>query len=161
YQQVLRTVAFSSSSDNPTDFGADPSRTITWQVNDGTVDFQTHVDYAAGSQPSSVAIGDLNGDHLLDLAVANQSSNNVSVLLDSGGTFSPVLGSPFATGGPLPFSVAIGDLNGDGLLDIAVANLNSSNVSVLLSNGGTFSPALGSPFATGPAPRSVAIGDLN
>src|SRR5262249_49507803 len=54
YQQVLRTVTFSSSSDNPTDFGLYGSRSIDWQVNDGTassVTLQTHADYGAGNKP--------------------------------------------------------------------------------------------------------------
>ncbi|TJW31246.1 MAG: hypothetical protein E5V49_17380, partial [Mesorhizobium sp.] len=36
YEQVLRTVTFSSTSENPTDFGGNNTRTIEWQVNDGT-----------------------------------------------------------------------------------------------------------------------------
>src|SRR2546423_7856417 len=60
YQQVLRTVVFSSISDNPADFGLSPSRTIDWQVKDGTaasVSLQTHVTYAVRAGPISVAIG--------------------------------------------------------------------------------------------------------
>ena len=37
YQQVLDSVTYSSSNQNPTNFGADPSRTISWLINDGTV----------------------------------------------------------------------------------------------------------------------------
>jgi len=56
--------------------------------------------------------------------------------------------------------VAIGDLIGDGNPDLAVANINSITVSVLLGNGnGTFGTK--TDFATGSAPLSVAIGDLN
>src|SRR5262249_47020808 len=69
YEQVLRTVAFSSSSDAPTDLGLYPSRTIDWQVNDTaspSLSLATHVDYGAGTEPHSVATGDLNGDGKLD-----------------------------------------------------------------------------------------------
>jgi FG-GAP-like repeat len=109
-----------------------------------------------GTNPSSVAIGDLNGDGRLDLAVANAGSNTVSVLLGNGnGSFSAA--TPYATGAN-PQSVAIGDLNGDGRLDLAVANYDSNTVSVLLGNGnGSFSAA--TPYATGTNPSSVAIGD--
>src|SRR5262245_45757975 len=41
YQQVLDSVSYSSSSQNPTNFGADPSRTVSWVVNDGTVNSAT------------------------------------------------------------------------------------------------------------------------
>src|SRR5439155_1133179 len=64
------------------------------------------------------------------------------------------------TTGNNPYSVAIGDLNGDGKPDLAVANYNSSTVSVLLgTGGGSFGPK--TDFATGSNPFSVAIGDLN
>ena len=64
------------------------------------------------------------------------------------------------TTGSGAFSVAIGDLNGDGKPDLAVANLSSANVSVLLGDGaGSFGAK--TDFAVGTGPRSVAIGDFN
>src|SRR2546426_1197574 len=61
----------------------------------------------------------------------------VSVLLGNGdGTF---LAAPTFAAGNYPSSVAVGDVNGDGRLDLAVANTRSNDVSVLLGNGdGTF-----------------------
>jgi hypothetical protein len=65
----------------------------------------------------------------------------------------------FATG-DCPHSVAIGDLNGDGKPDLAVANWNDNTVSVLPGNGnGTFGTK--TDFATVGFPQPVAIGDLN
>ncbi|WP_354699774.1 hypothetical protein DSM112329_00029 [Paraconexibacter sp. AEG42_29] len=129
---------------------------------------------ATGSLPYSVAVGDLNGDTIPDLVTANLSSNDVSVLLgdEAGstgrgdGTFTASLESP-ATGS-LPYSVAVGDLNGDTIPDLVTANLSSNDVSVLLGNeagstgrgDGTFTASLESP-ATGTDPFSVAVGDLN
>src|SRR5204862_145467 len=65
----------------------------------------------------------------------------------------------FATGA-LPNSVAAADLNGDGRLDLAIANVNSASVSVLLGNGnGSFQGQ--TTFAVGAGPHSVAAADLN
>ena len=58
--------------------------------------------------------------------------------------------------------VTIADLNGDGNLDIAVANKDSEDVTVLLGDGrGQFHPAPGSPFAAGHCPNDIAVGDFN
>ena len=62
--------------------------------------------------------------------------------------------------GDRPLSVAIDDLNGDGELDLAVANADSDNVSVLLGNGdGSFQSAVN--YGADDGALSVAIGDLN
>src|SRR5205807_1266513 len=100
----------------------------------GTGSFSAATNFAVGSNPISVAIGDFNGDGKSDLAVANQLSNNVSILLGSGtGSFSAA--TNFVVGAS-PISVAIGDFNGDGKSDLAMANADS-NVSILLNNGAT------------------------
>jgi hypothetical protein len=116
---------------------------------------------AAGAAPLSVAVGDFNGDGIPDLATANSLGNNVSVLLGDGlGGFIPALGSPFATGVG-PTSVAVGDFNGDGSQDLAIAN-GAGSVTVLLGDGtGGFTAAAGSPFAAGPGPFFVAVADFN
>ena len=59
-----------------------------------------------------------------------------------------------------PYSVAVGDFNGDGNADLAVANVGSNSVSVLLGSGdGSFGAATN--FAAGTLPISVAVGDFN
>jgi FG-GAP-like repeat/FG-GAP repeat/Immunoglobulin I-set domain len=122
--------------------------------------FAAAANYGADFAPLCVAIGDLNRDGKLDLAVANGGGHpsNVSVLLGNGnGTFAPAVNHPVGTN---PFSVAIGDLNGDGQPDLAVANFFENNISVLLGNGnGTFAAAIN--YGVGDRPVSVAIGDLN
>src|ERR1039457_4590669 len=100
-----------------------------------------------GYVPQSVAIGDFNRDGKPDLVVTNADNNNVTVLLGNGtGGFTAAPGSPFPTG-IWPSAVAVGDFNGDGKLDLAIANTNSNNLTVLLGNGaGGFTAATGSPF---------------
>src|SRR5881628_2469498 len=128
-----------------------------------TVSFIARADLEVGTNPRSVAVGDFNGDGRLDLAVTNASSydvpGTVSVLLGNGdGTFQSALS--FAAGSDAR-SVAVGDFNGDGRPDLAVANAGyPGTVSVLLGNGdGTFQPAQS--FAAGSNAVSVAVGDVN
>src|SRR5262245_14576830 len=134
--------------------------TLSVLLGNGDATFAPKVNYATLAAASSVAIGDLNGDGKPDLVASNYNAifPSVSVLLGHGdGTFEPKV--DYGTGGR-PYSVAIADLNGDGKLDLAVANNAVGTVSVLLGHGdGTF--ALRVDYATGPGPTSVAIGDLN
>ena len=119
-------------------------------IGNGDGSFQAPVIYATGSyQPMSLAAGDFNADGVPDLVVASQCASSVncvtglvSVLLGNGdGTFqSPV---PYSTGTGNSYFVATGDFNGDGNLDLAVANQigpsANSVVVILLGNGdGTF-----------------------
>ena len=118
--------------------------------------------FTVGTNPYSVAVGDFNGDGFPDLATANQGSNNVTVLLGNGlGGFTAALGSPIAAGS-YPISVAVGDFNGDGVQDLAVADRIDNTITVLLGNGsGGFAPATSSPFAAGTTPWSLVVGDFN
>ena len=133
-----------------------------------TPSYANQATFATGSNPFSVSIGDFNGDGKPDLAIANSTSNSVSVLLnttDSGApTPSYASQTTFATG-TLPVSVSIGDFNGDGKPDLAIANIDSNSVSVLLNTTapGAVTPSYASQatFATGSLPKSVSIGDFN
>jgi uncharacterized repeat protein (TIGR01451 family) len=114
-----------------------------------------------GTMPQGLVTADFNGDGKLDLAVANNGSNNVSILLGNGnGTFT-TKSTPAAGDGAN--WIAVGDFNGDGIPDIAVANLNSTGaagVSILLGNGdGTFT--LHSSPSTGNGPFAIVTGDFN
>lgn len=141
---------------------ANGSGTVSILLGNGDGSFQPHVDYPAGPAAFSLAVGDFNGDGNLDLAVANNNSNQngtVSILLGNGdGTFQPHVDYPVGTG---PYSIAVGDFDRDGKLDLVVANYPlDSTVSVLLGNGdGTFKPQV--TYATGRQPDSVVVGDLN
>ncbi|MEL0592135.1 MAG: DUF4347 domain-containing protein, partial [Planktothrix rubescens PR221] len=133
-----------------------------------TPTFAPKVDSTTGSRPTSVSIGDINGDGKLDLATANYSSNTASILLN---TTAPEATTPtFATKadfttGSGPQSVSIGDINGDGKPDLATANGNNNTASILLNTTATgattptFAPKVD--FTTGSTPFSVSIGDIN
>jgi hypothetical protein len=132
------------------------------------------VSYAVGIQPTAAAVGDFNGDGNLDLAVVNQvcppstdlcPPGSVSILLGNGdGTFQSHIA--YATG-PNPVAAVVGDFNGDGHLDLAVADAVSristgspGRVSILLGNGdGTFQPPMDS--AAGLGVIGLVAGDFN
>jgi len=136
----------------------------------GNGSFTQGVDCATATNPQGITTADLNEDGILDLVVANASSNNVSVLLGNGtngtgdGTFAPAVN--YATG-QTPVAVVVGDFNSDGRRDLAVANNNalSNSVSILLGNGtgaignGTFAAAVNVP--AGQNPTGLATGDFN
>jgi hypothetical protein len=127
-------------------------------LGNGNGTFQTAVDYSAGTSPSSVAVGDFNGDGKADLVVTSSDFNSVSMLLGNGdGTFQ----APVNLGvGQNRTSAVVGDFNGDGIADLAATNFYDNNVSVLLGNGnGTFRPAVN--FAAGTGPGFLSVGDFN
>ncbi len=130
----------------------------------GTVSFAAKIDFTTGTQPYSVISGDIDGDGKPDLAVANLSSNTVSVFRNSSfpGTISFAIKVDFATASN-PISVGIGDMDGDGKPDLAVANNGSNTVSVLrnTSVSGTVSFATKVDFTSGVQPVSISIGDLD
>jgi hypothetical protein len=97
--------------------------------------------YKVDTNPNYVVLGDLNGDGIPDLAVANSGSTTISILLGRGdGTFQTAVNYSV---GPHPESIAMGDFNGDGKVDLAVALHGTSAVAVLLGNGdGTFQSAV-------------------
>jgi hypothetical protein len=117
---------------------------------------------SVGVLPYSVATGDFNGDNKSDVAVVNQSNNNITILLSNGsGGFTQPAGSPVGAG-TKPIAIAAGDFNGDNKADLATVNYGSANVSILLGNGsGGFTQPAGSPIAVGDSPLGVAVGDLN
>jgi hypothetical protein len=123
--------------------------------------------HKVGPSARKIALGDLNRDGKLDVAIAEHDTYNVTVLLGDGrGGFAPAEGSPFvAASGQKPHTheIAMADLNGDQNLDILTTNSNDNSISVLLGNGkGYFQGADGSPFATDRHPYdALAIADFN
>ena len=128
------------------------------------VSFQAVQRYSVGTNPTAVVTADFNRDGKPDLAVVNNSSNNISVLLGKGdGTFSAANNFDAGSG---PNSLAVGDFDGDGQLDLAVlvppASDGSSpgEVRILLGNGdGTFQAPRVAPL--GNQETALAVADVN
>ncbi|MEA5576630.1 FG-GAP-like repeat-containing protein [Anabaena sp. UHCC 0451] len=130
----------------------------------GTFD-PTPFTYTIGRTTRSLDLGDLNGDGFRDLALVRSGDPNVYIrfgtgtdLLSGAPIFDPTETS-FAVGAQ-PRSVKIVDINGDGDLDLVVANSADDNISVLLGNGdGTFGAATN--YDVGNGSRAVAVADLD
>jgi hypothetical protein len=136
--------------------------TILLGNGDGTFTPSSGSPTPVGSAPDAIVVADFNGDGKLDLAVANQGSNNVSIFLGNGdGTFTPSAGSAIPAG-IQPQAVVAGDFTGSGKLGLAVANYGDNTITLLLGNGdGTFTPAAASPIPVGKGPVSLTVGDFN
>ena len=143
--------------------GGDNNVAILLGHGDGT--FASAVNFPTGNVPVSLVAGRFNNDNDVDLVSADfkgdsgiQNVNTVSTLLGNGnGSFQPPAPSNV---GAAPFTIASGDFNGDGNLDVVTANQNSSNITVLRGNGnGTFQSGVNFPAGSGSV--AVDVGDLN
>src|SRR5262249_2065031 len=123
------------------------SNTVSILLGNGDGSFRSKADFATGTQPWGLAVGDFNGDGKRDLAVANRGANSISILLGNGdGTFLPKTDitlppTPVTLIRVVPLAVTVGDFNGDGKADIALATQisNTDDMTLLLGNGnGTF-----------------------
>lgn len=136
---------------------------VAMLLNDGLGGFtaQSPINIGAATGPVFVQLVDLNGDGSLDLTTANNASGSISVCLNNGsGTF----GSPTAYAGALttssPLGSALGDLDGDGDLDLLLTDTSVNSISIFFNDGtGNFGAA--TVMVTGSSPRSMALGDID
>jgi len=114
-----------------------------------------------------VAVGDVSGDGNIDIVIVDaptitaesKGKDGLFILLGDGkGDFSALKGSPFATG-KSPSRLAIGDIDGNGIADIAASNYNDKSISVYFMNkNGVMSSKV---IKVGNRPDGIAINDLN
>ena len=143
--------------------------TVTVAFGDGGGGFSPVYDMSAGasstSEPHAIVAADFDKNGLLDLATANFGKPGVSVLLQqSGREFSPRAGSPYAVGGGGAESIAAGDVDGDGDVDLAVTGATSAGASgaaVLLNTPASPGVPAGFPHASGsPISTGIGLGDV-
>ncbi len=128
--------------------------------------FNHTLDYAAttanGNFPSSIAIGDVNGDGINDYVVSHSNAGAQEISLRFGvgdGTFSAPV--DIVVGGRITH-IALADVNFDGILDVIAANADSSSLTVLIGNGnGTFSAPVNYSPGAGITPTRLVVADFN
>ena len=131
-------------------------------LGDGKGGFAMPTYHTVGQAPQSMSIADFNRDGFSDIAISNAlpvaMNSTVSVLFGDGK-------GGFAQRMPLEIGVVgrgtgVADFNGDGALDLVIANNNSNSVSILLGDGkGRFESKVN--VRVGTNPRKLAVGDLN
>jgi len=156
----------------------DSQGSISVMLGKGNGKLHAPANYSSGGESAySISIADVNGDGKLDLVVANGcfgsdcSTGSVGVLLGNGdGTFKKAVTYRSGAASVFGAHVAVGDLNGDGKLDLAVANTGpgcgngcpEGLIGILLGNGdGTFKKAKTYPTGGFDAIGWVAIADVN
>jgi hypothetical protein len=144
------------------------SANVSVLLNNGNGSFQAAVNIAVGNNPIAVVAADFNNDTFGDFAVTGldpvTNTGLVSIVLGNGnGTFQNTLNTVRV--GNNPVAAAVGDFNGggsqgDGIPDLAIANANSFDASVLLGNGdGSFATSL--EYLAGVSPTAIGVGDFN
>jgi hypothetical protein len=132
------------------------SGSLSVLLGKGDGSFAPQVIYNTGGA-DYVAVADLNRDGRVDIAAVTNTKLAAVLLGNGDGTFQPPVTYKVGHG---PSSIAIGDINADGIPDLVTTNSFDNSVSVLVGNGdGTFQPHLD--FNSGPGPQTVAIFDFN
>ncbi len=140
--------------------GTSGSGYVSVLLNNGDGTFAKQVQYSGVDEASTLTLADLNGDGRTDIAVPNRATvGTVSVFLNAGsGTFAPQvrygIRNTIAQRTAAASQLAAGDLDGDGIPDLALINFANYTVNILLNDGaGAFSP--GTSVAT-----DVTVGTL-
>ncbi|MFD2719003.1 FG-GAP-like repeat-containing protein [Hymenobacter monticola] len=138
-------------------------------INDGLANFIGSVTGAqnspVGVRPVSIAVGDVDGDGDLDFATANGGASSVSVRLNNGALPLLYTGLVTVAVGVNPTSVALGDVDNDGDLDLLTTNAGTaasplSTVSVS-RNSGTGSFGAATTFTVGAQPSELVLADVD
>jgi len=111
--------------------------------------------------PMGLAAGLFDADANLDLIVANYGSGNVSVILNDAGVARDFETAVEVSSMASPVASALGDLDGDGFMDVVILNRDSGSVTVFLGTTGGFIEEAADAFFVGNGPTDVTLADVN
>jgi len=134
---------------------------VQWGGSERTTTFLGSIQLSASIPASDVATAKTVKVTVVNPLPGGGTSNAMAFTMAPGACANPLFGLAQAFSAEIyPDYVAAGDFNGDGKIDLAVANIGSDTVSILLGNGnGSFRAAVN--YTTGTSPRAVAVADLN
>jgi hypothetical protein len=150
------------NGDGKADILAQSADGFSATLNGGAASFSGSVDYAlAAGRPIGLAIGDFNGDKAPDVALTNEQGAVVVSLNSGHGAFGALTPITLSSTSDPSWPLAAGDIDGDGVADIAAAE--GSSLYILLAKGdGTFKTATTIPLANDfQRAASVVVADLN
>jgi hypothetical protein len=159
YQSVLDSVTFTSGA-NPTNSGANPTRTVTWLVNDGSASNNLSATTTINFQPvlRFIGIGDFDADGRSDIGWASNGGGQATLWMNNNGTLTQFL-VPNAAMGAEWTAYGVGDFNGDGKSDLVWTSAGQAVVWEL--NGPNLIAAANAGGRMGAEWHLAAIGDFN
>jgi hypothetical protein len=137
---------------------------VSVQFGNGDGTFQSATSYliSSGFGPAESHLFSLRGNGVLDIVVASFNSNRIAVLLgNANGTFQSPVFYTMGTAKNFTLSIAAGDFNHDGNLDVAVVNGGDNTVSIALGNGSGGLSVQSPPIPVGNDPVAIRAGDFN
>jgi PKD repeat protein len=115
---------------------------------------------SVGSGPQALALGDFNGDDHPDLAVTNEDSHNVTIILSAGAGTGSLRARAEIAVPRRPLGIAVGDFNRDGDLDLALSSWVENIITIFVGDGrGNFSKER--TISVCRQPKDLASADLN
>jgi hypothetical protein len=170
---VRNALAADYNNDGKPDLNASVSNANTLQVytnqsTPGTLNatsFSTGTGLTTGAQPWGQVSADFDSDGLLDIATVNSTANTISLYRNTSAAGISFAGKvDFALpSSATPYGIAAGDIDGDGLVDIAVADLGTNSISVFrnVSSTGNINFSSRTEFTTATQPASILIAEID
>ncbi|CAF5067610.1 unnamed protein product, partial [Rotaria sp. Silwood1] len=133
---------------------------VLFGYGNGSFENQMMLSTGSNSDPISIAVGDFNGDRVVDIALAVNDIKRVDMMLGNGNGKFEIQTSYEIDFDSSPLDMASGDFNNDKRLEIVIANGGSNHVDIFVAyNHRSFENETW--YSAGSSPQSVVVGDFN